>query len=373
MTRRSPRQILVCLAKSVLVIAACLVVIVAATVAGVESQCRGGVSPAMRQAGGDHWQSVLAPEERRDEINSYLTYPEWSIVYAYDDFAAVIRRGSESDFSYLGSIKGFWSGLCSIKQLVSARGPVSFGIQSMLYTIGLSFTLEMGLKGLYEETIGAATAWIRGPKRTPEDAFALAVADDYARFLRQTPWYEFPFADTLRRFWSETPMRGGNPVRKVERRVALSLEYGTKIIYAKAIKALAGLSPAPLHIRSVVIGADASDVAADARITLIRRVDGGMTVIDTPRYQELTEIIQRLAARGRDFFEIAGNRRIFVTVLSPGCRPIEGAGVRPLFAVEVQARPGSCRRGVEVEIPGLTAWLRTFGETGLELEHVYDY
>ena len=57
----------------------------------------------------------------------------------------------------------------------------------MLYTIGLSFAAEMGLKGLYELTIGRFTAWFRGPKRTPEDEFALAVAEDYAAFLRQTP------------------------------------------------------------------------------------------------------------------------------------------------------------------------------------------
>ncbi len=126
----------------------------------------------------------------------------------------------------------------------------------MLYTIGLSFAAEMGLKGLYELTIGRFTAWFRGPKRTPEDEFALAVAEDYAAFLRQTPWYEYPFGSKLAQFWIETPMAYGSAVRKLERRIAISLEYGGKAVYAKLIGLGAAASPAPLTIRSVVKGLD---------------------------------------------------------------------------------------------------------------------
>ena len=50
----------------------------------------------------------------------------------------------------------------------------------MLYIIGISFAAEMGIKGFYEETVGRVTAWLRGPERTPEDEFALKVADEYA-------------------------------------------------------------------------------------------------------------------------------------------------------------------------------------------------
>ena len=135
----------------------------------------------------------LEPAHRREEINSYLTYPEWSIVHAYEDLAGVMRQGSESDFAYFASIASYWSSLCNITRLASSRGTISLDYKVMLYTIGLSFAAEMGLKGLYELTIGRFTAWFRGPKRTPEDEFALAVAEDYAAFLRQTPWYEYPF------------------------------------------------------------------------------------------------------------------------------------------------------------------------------------
>ena len=45
------------------------------------------------------------------ESNTYLSYPEWSIVYAYDDFATISARQGESGFHYLGSIGAFWNSL----------------------------------------------------------------------------------------------------------------------------------------------------------------------------------------------------------------------------------------------------------------------
>ena len=91
--------------------------------------------------------------------------------------------------------------------------------------LGISFTGEMGVKGAYEKTIGKLTEWIRGRKPTPEDIFAHKAADDYAAFLRQTPWYEFPFGKTLARFWRETSWSSPSYIRSIERRLALSVEH----------------------------------------------------------------------------------------------------------------------------------------------------
>ena len=244
------------------------------------------------------FKSVLDPADRREEVDTYLTYPEWSIVHAYEDFAAVTRQGSESDFGYFGSIGSYWSNLCRIRSIASARGAIPFETKAMLYVIGISFALEMGIKGFYEETVGRATAWLRGPVRTPEDEFALKVADEYALFLRQTPWYRFPFGEKLKAFWTETPLWGGSPVRKIERRGSLSLEYAVKAVYAKALGALAGLDPAPLKIRSIVAGLDKSDTDADDRIAVVKTLDDKRTIIETPRYRAFTEIMRGLPRAG---------------------------------------------------------------------------
>jgi hypothetical protein len=182
--------------------------------------------------------------------------------------------------------------------------------------------------GIYERTLGALTALPRGEERTPEDEFALRLLDDYAAFLRQTPWFRYPFGSELVRFWKETPLTGGNPVRKIERRLALTLEYATKAVYAKAIGWLAGYSPADLQIMSVVDCLDEADLAADWRIRKVADVGNEYTLIETPRYQEFTEIVRGLGARGHHLSGIAGNRRVLVTVLTRSQAALEALGAQ---------------------------------------------
>ncbi|WP_204308997.1 hypothetical protein, partial [Citrobacter freundii] len=69
-------------------------------------------------------------------------------------------------------------------------------------------------------------AWWRGPAKNAEDQFAADVSERYAGFLAQTPWYDFPFAATVRQFWAEVPFGRDSALRSVERRFALTAEYG---------------------------------------------------------------------------------------------------------------------------------------------------
>ena len=44
-----------------------------------------------------------------------------------------------------------------------------------------------------------------------------------------------------------------------------------------------------------------------------------------------------------------------------------------LFEVAIQARPGWRRIGLDVKVASLASVIRRLGESGMELEHVYDY
>jgi hypothetical protein len=72
--------------------------------------------------------------------------------------AGVARQSSESDFDYLASIRGFWTSLCRSTIAATSAGPVTTDQKVTNYIIGISFTGEMAIKGLYERTIGAFTA-----------------------------------------------------------------------------------------------------------------------------------------------------------------------------------------------------------------------
>nr|WP_295077709.1 hypothetical protein [uncultured Roseateles sp.] len=317
------------------------------------------------------YQPILAPEHRRPETNTYVTYPEWLIVHVYEDYAAVARSQGEAAFPYFSSINRYWSNLCVMTRHASARGEITGDSKAMLYTIGVSFSVEMAVKGAYERTIGWLTEAISGNAVTPEDQFARSVADDYAVFLVQTPWYAYPFGEKLQAFWTQVPWRGGNLVRKLERRLSFTLEFGVKALYSKAIQALAGMDPAPLRIRSVMRGLAPTHEKLDTSVKMIETLTGGLQIIETPRYREYTHILRRLALDGADIVEIAGNDEIFVTLLLPPDAPKLGGQL--LITAPLAARPTWRRKGRLLKIEDLAALVRQLSSFGGELEHVYEY
>lgn len=309
---------------------------------------------------------------RRTEVNSYLSYPEWYIVHAYEDFAGVMKTSDEHAFSYPASIIGFWSSLCDITTRTTRQAATPGDTRAMLYIIGVSFTAEMIVKGAWEETIGRASAWWRGPVKNAEDRFASGVADRYAAFLTQTPWYQYPFAATVAQFWRETPFGDQSTLRSIERRVALTAEWGVKAGYAVLIAQAAGLSPADLRIRSVVAGLPAADLAAMPGITLVSDTAGG-ALIETDRYRAFTDIVKQVAGRGGRFTEIAGNRRVLVTALVPMKGATTAFGGERLFAFPLQARPGWQRIGLDVAVDRLGDVMGAVAAEGGSFEHLYDY
>ena len=159
----------------------------------VELACRGDATEQTYQP------LITDAAFQRREANTYLTYPEWHIVYAYDGLAEALKSGDEHAFDYFSSVDGFWRSTCALMRVADAHGGADFDTRTMIHTIGVSFTAEMAVKAAYEETIGRATAWIRGREKTPQDKAIAAMAVDYAAFLRQTPWYQYPFTREDRR------------------------------------------------------------------------------------------------------------------------------------------------------------------------------
>jgi hypothetical protein len=183
-----------------------LAAVLSAPILCIEGVCRSPREPAARAP----TPLVSEPGYARRESDSHLSFPEWYIVYAYEDLARVLRRGDASEFAYGRQIAGFWRSLCGVHRVVTARGGAGTDTKIMLYTIGWSFSAELALKGAYEHTVGRAFEWLRGRGRTAEDEFAARDMQAYATFLRQAPWYAYPFASRLAAFWRETPLRGAH-------------------------------------------------------------------------------------------------------------------------------------------------------------------
>jgi hypothetical protein len=343
-----------------------LLAVVLVPIAYVETACRG---PSGSVRPDEPYRRLLTSGPGlRKEARTWLTYPEWHIVYSAESYGRFLAKRPPSAFPYFRHIGGFWSSYCALNKVTSASAGTGEA-KVMIYTIGVSYTIELGLKGLYEKTLGRLFEWTAG-SASAGDLYSARVQQRYGAFMHETPWYEFPFGDALRGLWRTDEDR--QFVRNGERRAALSVEYGVKAGYAGIIgwASNSTLGPDQRTLR-MLLPAGADPAAVDPRIRTLGRIKG-LTAVEVPRYAQLTDILVKLAAAGNDPVEIAGNDDIFVTVLAPAAAPRpEGAVL--LLSMPLDDRAGWQRLGLSTKVVRLGSLLRAVRAGGGEIEHVYDY
>ncbi len=355
------------------VIAVLIALTVALPLVYIEGTCRPSSAAVTANAPSVTLPAIDEAGYRRKLNNTFFTFPEWYIVYSFEDFGRFLDRASESQFGYLNHIFGFWRSFCTINRAVPATGESLTEVKTMIYIIGISYSVEYAVKGFYENTIGRVFEWIRGDKRTPQDEFGRAVLQDYAAFLYTVPWYKYPFReklDGLTAISSPTP----SPLRSWERDFALGAEYFVKIGYAWLIqKALdAGGDNEPRDIMFVVV-ASPQALAKEPRIKPIRALDAQWQLVQAPRYKAFGEILQGLLDQRIGLAEIAGNHDILITVIAPDTAKLDVEGTTELFSLELDARPGFRRAGLKARIDQLVDINRDLKTKGASIEHFYDY
>ncbi|MGI9406411.1 MAG: hypothetical protein ACR2O4_08575 [Hyphomicrobiaceae bacterium] len=330
----------------------------------VETFCRG-------DAEDQTYVPIIKDEEfQRAEANSYLTYPEWHIVYAYEGLAKVLETGDEHAFAYSSSIAGFWRAFCDLNRKADQHGGADAATRQTVHVIGVSFTFELGMKALYEETVGRLFATLRGQQKTQQDIYSARMAADYAGFLRQVPWYKYDFHKSVDELWRQ-PVT--SPLRGWERRLALGGEWKAKAVYANVLAgAVAATGEAQLRIRSVVKNIAAAELAAIPDVDVIED-DAGAVIIETPRYRKFTEILKRIAEAGGQVVEIAGNDNIMVSAIESPALAI--AGLQNGRIISRLSRDGyaSNRILIDTRVADLAELLTEIAKNGRTLEHVYDY
>ncbi|AZN95937.1 hypothetical protein EJ066_00680 [Mesorhizobium sp. M9A.F.Ca.ET.002.03.1.2] len=312
------------------------------------------------------------PGYQRPEESTWLTYPEWAIVYAARDYAGFVDRNQPSGFPYWSYIGRYWQDYAMV---LRATSDYEFNLANhqMLTVIGISHTIEHAIQWAYENTVGRITEATSG-KRAAVDIYQAKVASEYAGFLDQVPWYEFPYAEKRAGLFAVEPAPGDGAVRTGERKLAFGLADTIKQGYADLIKqALAATSdPAMLDIHVWAKG-PVGEATRNEPDTLLERdygADGAIFV--TRRYQVFTQMIPRLIGKGVSFVEIGGNDEIMVTMLSNDEIAVPD-GARALFSYEVPAEPATRRTGLTVAVRKLHTALPALTKAGARLEHVYDY
>jgi hypothetical protein len=309
---------------------------------------------------------------RREETSTFLTLPEWYIVYNTEEYATLLASRAPTAFPYAGSIRQYWRYYGAVCGETKGVYPFSLGNHVMLGVIGSSFSIEYALKGVYENTIGRLTDWIAGHD-TPEDAFAHATAVEYGAFMHTVPWYEFPFGDRLAGVW-QTPLLGPHVVRKWERKLALSAEYGVKAVYGWLIGrgSKATYGDEDLRIYAWIENAG-DEVFSDGEVRKVKEIRLRSFIVTIPRYEAFTTRALMLIADGVRFVDIAGNDEMLVTAIAPSSLAAEDIGGALILNETLLTDPTRARIAMKAPVHSLHTIVERLQRRGAKVEHLYDY
>jgi hypothetical protein len=311
----------------------------------------------------------------RAEDDAFLGYPEWYIVWSYQEKADFQEKDLPSGFPYFASIRQYWGSYCCVSRLIRGKYPYNGGGHLMLAVIGTSFSAEYILKGAYEKTIGRLSEWSSGHQSVEEDVFAYRVAREYADFVHVRPFYEFHFAHQTKQLWKATPFWGPHLLRKWERKLFLTADFTVEAFYSwvleKASHITYGVEPANTyawidHVSDTLF-------QQQTRIKKVKQVDSSSFIVDIPRYQEFTSVASVLTAHGVRFVEIAGNMQISLSVIAPATWHYSHGDATTLFSAPVLINPRLNRVILACDVSSLHTVLAALSSDNVALEHIYDY
>lgn len=305
--------------------------------------------------------------------NAYLSIPEWFIVYNSLEYARALTNASPSDFHYFSAIREYWKEYFSVSKRVTSNSLENSDYRAVLQVIGISYSVELTIKGIYENTLGRFTEWLAQDKAVYEEKVAARMNRDYGIFIYDYPWYDFPYDSYFKLLWARSNDKHltiGQYLRKVERLSLLSLEIGVKVIYSNVI---AFATHQKFGVQDDVIYAIVTN-------------DGGKTekLLSAPHYQPFTRALisemDDTYSSGKDFrvFDISGNQKITFSFLTP-----EGVAlpnqITELFRTkedffnENNSIVSKERVHAEVEVADIFSVYKDLRNKGIVVDHFYDY
>jgi len=320
--------------------------------------------------------SITPKEHQRGPEQTFLTFPEWFLVHSPAEYATFVKDQPPSEFPFIGHIKQLWQSYGAVYGATRNKYPFNFGYHVMIVVISTSTTVEYLLRSAYETLIGRVSALTRTHGTTEEDLLAARVAQNYVDFIRVRPFYEYNFFGDLVSLWKEPSFVGPDMFRKWERRYALTTEYLTKAIYGWFIKKATQASyDLALDVTAVVINRLPADIDGELpQFKVLESFPDGSALVTVPRYDAFKVYSIALAKRGIEFQEIAGNRSvILVSALVPREWAPGDDGAEVLFTQPILTQPSLKRVALIVSVAELANLLRRLDDSGLVIEHVYDY
>lgn len=289
----------------------------------------------------------------RPADQTFLTFPEWFLVFSPDEQASYFKQNTATTFPYMTHTSQIWKSYRIVNRQIKGNFPTNWGYHFMIWVIGVSTTVEYSMKACYETIVGRITD-TRQPV-TEEDRFNEKFTQEYVDFINDRPWYEFDFKSRLKDLWKNTSMSGPHFFRKWERKYILTSELLVKLVYGK------------------LIGIGTKQVYGQALpTTAVILNDDSLHYL--PRYNRFAAAALELAQKGHRFKEIAGNNSaILLTVWVPAEHTTIFDHAQTVFTQPISSYPSMKRVAIATPVASLSEILIQLEKDHIKVEHVFDF
>lgn len=313
------------------------------------------------------------PGYQRAEEQTVLTVPEWYLVFNPKEYSDFLEAGNNpSEFPFYASIDEYWKLYDRSIKLCEDAYPENAEYITMLQIIGVSVTLEYGLKLIYENTIGRVFSWFSEPQMSPEEQTIIEAQRAYSDFIYHTAWYEFGFWPWVKKVWAVDEENQGSTLRKYERTLFFTLEFAFKASYAQLLE-VAAKSAYEEPVTTIYLRVNSSDPIEETEHLKIIAENGNEKLIGITRWGAFTETIKEISNQEIEVQEIGGNDEIVISVIGPPTARMLGFEHTKLYTSEVVTSQNHIRSVYLLPVKELLPFVQKVQASEIELEHVFDY
>jgi FAD/FMN-containing dehydrogenase len=309
----------------------------------------------------------------RSEEQTILTVPEWYLVFNPKEYADYLQAGKDpSDFPFYPSIQEYWSLYDRSMTLVSEAYPENEEYKTMLQIIGVSVTLEYGVKILYENTVGQLFSLFAEDIQSAEEQQIAAAQRAYSDFIYHTAWYKFEFLPWVGKVWEGSPSSDGSLLRQWERTLLFTLEFSFKAFYAQLLEWAASATYEP-PVEDIFMLVTTNDTIPETKDMSVILEQDTSKILGLTRWGAFTETLKSMSAYDIDINEISGNDEIVVSLIMQKNQSLNEPGSELLYTSRIVTDDSSQRNVYLVDVTQLIPLLRSAQASEMIIEHIYDY
>ncbi|SHL86397.1 FAD-binding oxidoreductase [Flavobacterium saccharophilum] len=310
----------------------------------------------------------------RAEEQTVLTVPEWYLVYNPKEYTDYLKSGkNSSDFPFYKSIDEYWKLYDRSIKLTSKAYPENSEYKTMLQVIGVSMTMEYGLKIIYENTTGRFFSLFAEDKISKQEEIIIEAQKAYSDFVYQTAWYEFEFLSWVKKVWSASDNSDCSTLRKWERTMLFTMEFSFKAFYSKLIEWGAKSSyETPSNLIYLIVS-NTDTITESKDLKIIKKGNGDKMIITVTRWAIFTTEMKKLANQDVKIYEISGNDEIAVSTIMKKSQDLNLDGGKLLYQSSIVTDDHLKRNVCFIPVEQLLPFIKKAESENVTIEHVYDY